>query len=129
MPELPPGLPDPIFVGGAARSGTHAMARLISAHPAYHLIPVEVRFHCERKGLAGLLDGEVDMEEFVTRFREHYFRRGRKGDRGVQVIATEDAAEAALAELRQSFPAEPAETAGRMVRTLLDPDAQRAGKA
>ena len=44
-----PGLPDvtapPVFIGGAPRSGTHAVAHLLSRHPRYAMIRQEVRLH------------------------------------------------------------------------------------
>src|SRR5438034_10998275 len=36
---------EPVFVGGAGRSGTTILARLIGEHSRYYTIPFEIRFH------------------------------------------------------------------------------------
>ena len=38
MSEPARDFPEPVFVGGSARSGTHAIGRLLNSHPRYHLI-------------------------------------------------------------------------------------------
>src|SRR3954452_12140836 len=66
--------PRVVFVGGTGRSGTHVLARLLSMHPRLFLIPVEVRFHAEERGFAGLLDGSVSKRDFVRRMRGFWWK-------------------------------------------------------
>lgn len=121
-------LPDPVFVGGMARSGTHAMGRLLASHSNYELIPVEVRFQCDRGALPDLLAGRVSVDEFLAQLRGHWFRRGSRLHRGVQVIASEETLEAAIDDFERSFDRDPAGASGRLVRALLDPVARQAEK-
>ena len=121
-------LPDPIFVGGMARSGTHAMGRLIASHPNYHLISVEARFHCDRGGLPDLLAGQVTMDQFLGELRGRFFRRGSRLHRGVHVIVSEAQLEAAIADFESGFDGDPLGASARLVRALIEPEARRAGK-
>ncbi len=128
MPAHQDTLPDPVFVGGMARSGTHAMGRLLASHPNYHLIPVEARFHCDRGGLPDLLTGRVTVDQFLEELRGRFFRRGSRLHRGVQVILSEEALEAAIGDFERGFSGDPIVACGRLVRAVIDPEARQAGK-
>lgn len=128
MNAYPDGLPAPVFVGGMARSGTHAMGRLLASHPNYHLIPVEARFHCDRGGLPDLLAGRVTVDAFLEEMRGRFFKRGSRLHRGVQVILSEEGLEAAISDFERDFDSHPAGACGRLVRAVIDPEAMRAGK-
>ena len=122
--------PEPIFVGGSPRAGTHAMGRLVSAHPRYYLIPIESRIHAGAGGIPDLLAGRTDVEGFVERCRGHWW--ARKGlqriGRGLRKIVDEDQLDAALSAFQRDFEHYPWEASSRLVRALLDPAAERAGK-
>ncbi len=120
--------PEPVFIGGSPRAGTHAMGRLVAADPHYHLIRVEARFHAAGGGLPDLLAGRVSMSDFVDECRGHWWRRGLRQGRGLQVIADPDALESALEEFQHSFDADPWEASRKLVRDVLDPVAERDGK-
>jgi hypothetical protein len=80
--------PPPVFVGGTGRSGTTVVARLIAAHPAYRMVPSELRFHAESSGLPGLLAGRLDPAWVTDQLRTHWARRrGADGKpRGVTTV-------------------------------------------
>jgi hypothetical protein len=59
----------PVFVGGAARSGIQAVARLVGAHPRYRYLDAQVRFHVDEGGLPDLVGGRVDLARFLERLR------------------------------------------------------------
>jgi hypothetical protein len=121
-------LPGPIFVGGSARSGTHAVGRLIAAHPRYHLIATEARFHCFREGLPDLLAGRVEMDRFLELFRGHWWRRGFRNAQGLHRIAGRARRERALERFEREFAADPWAASRTLVDAILGPAAERDGK-
>jgi hypothetical protein len=120
--------PQPIFVGGSARSGTHALGRLLDTHPRYALIEVEARFHGATGGLCDLLNGNTDLDTFTKRCLGMWWQRGLKQHRGLHVIVGRQELEAALDEFRARFDDDPWEAGRRLVHAVLDPSAERAGK-
>jgi hypothetical protein len=123
-----PTFPQPIFVGGSARSGTHAMGRLLDSHPRYHLIAVESRFHAATGGLCDLLQGRTDLDAFIERCLGMWWRRGLRQHRGLHVIIAREALEAAIERFRSEFDANPWDAGRRLVHEVLDPSAEHAGK-
>ena len=120
--------PGPVFVGGPGRSGTHPMGRLVAAHPRYYLIRTEARFHAVEAGLPGLLAGRVELDDFTKRFRGSWWKRGFGQKQGLQRVADRDQFDAALEEFEAGFPADPWGASRTLVKALLDPAAERAGK-
>jgi hypothetical protein len=120
--------PQPVFVGGVGRSGTHVMGRLIDAGPRYHWIPTEVRFHAWRGGLPDLVAGNTSMDAFLEKMRGRWYVRGANRRNGLKRVATPEQLEAALAEFEPAFAADPKEASRRLVHRLLDPAAEDAGK-
>ena len=123
-----PGFPEPVFVGGVGRSGTHVMGRLLAAHPRYHLIRTEARFHASPGGLPDLLAGRTDLAAFLDRMRGPWWKRGIGQRQGLQRLGERAAFDAALAEFERGFDDDPWEAGRRLVRALLDPPAHRDGK-
>jgi Sulfotransferase family len=121
-------LPEPIFVGGVGRSGTHVMGRLIDADPRYHWIPTEVRFHAWRGGLPDLVAGNTSLDQFLEKMRGRWYVRGANRRNGLKRVASPEELEAALAEFEPAFAADPIAASRALVRRLLDPAAERAGK-
>lgn len=121
-------LAPPVFVGGSARTGTHAMGRLIGADPSYHPVKVEARFHAARGGLCDVLNGKARFEGFAKRCREDWWKRGLRGQTGLQSILEREQLDAALEEFRTGLVNEPWEAGRRLVHALLDPSAARDGK-
>jgi hypothetical protein len=124
----PGEFPEPIFVGGVGRSGTHVMGRLIDAGPRYHWIPTEVRFHAWRGGLPDLVAGSTSLEQFLEKMRGRWYVRGANRRNGLKRVASPEELEAALAAFEAEFAAEPVAASRALVRRLLDPAAERAGK-
>ena len=78
MSETPADL---VFVGGTGRSGTHILSYLLNRHSRFRGVPIECRFHCNPKGLASVVKGETDPQEFVRKLRGYWWHRVRIGDR------------------------------------------------
>jgi hypothetical protein len=120
--------PEPIFVGGSARSGTHAVGRLIAAHPRYHLIATEARFHCFKEGLPDLLAGRVELDRFLELFRGHWWRRGFRNAQGLHRIAGRARRERALERFEREFATDPWAASRALVDAILGAAAERDGK-
>ena len=123
-----PDFPHPIFVGGSARSGSHAMGRLLESHPRYHLLDVEARLHCSRGGLADLLKGETDLDAFCERTMTEWWRRGLRHNRGLRTIVDRPTLVTALDEFRAGYDDDPWAAGRRLIHAVLDPSAERAGR-
>lgn len=123
-------LPDPVFVGGSGRSGTHVMARLLGRHSRYRYISSEIRFHTDRGGLCDLLAGRVSLRRFGRHMRGYWWDRpsadGRP--RGLHRRVPPDVYEKALAAFESSFAEDPLPAARSLIRSLLDPLAEADGK-
>jgi hypothetical protein len=120
--------PNPIFVGGVGRSGTHAMARLLEADPRYYRIRTEIRFHAAPGGLPDLCRERTGIEAFKRRMRGRWYRRGHNQRQGLQRLADPGELEAALGEFEAAFAADRIAASRGLVRRLCEPAAERAGK-
>jgi hypothetical protein len=119
----------PIFVGGTGRSGTTVTAKLLGAHPACYVIPIEVRFITDPGGLCDLAAGRTTFGRFGRKMLRHWFRRvlADGETRGVYQVLERSAIEDALPLLREQLPADPWSAAGVFAHRLLDPPAVAAG--
>ena len=70
-----------VFVGGTGRSGTHILCYLLDRHSRFHGVPIECRFHCNPKGLADVVTGRTEPEDFLRKLRGYWWHRVRIGDR------------------------------------------------
>lgn len=128
MNAPPADFPEPIFVGGPGRSGTHPMGRLIEAHPRYHRIRTEARFHASPGGLPDLVAGRTDMESFLGRMRGPWWLRGWGQRQGLQRLVDEDEREAALRAFEADFERDELAASGALIRAFMDAPAAREGK-
>jgi hypothetical protein len=135
---------DLVFVGGTGRSGTHILSYLLDRHSRYHGVPIECRFHCNPKGLADVVRGDTDPEEFLRKLRGYWWHRVRIGDRayvrakwralgrgeerGLYSIVDQDAFEAAAARFESTYSDDLPGASRTLFYELLQPLADRAGK-
>lgn len=109
-----------VFVGGTGRSGTHVIARLLSRHPLFALVPVEVRFHVEERGFPGLLAGRVSRDDFVGRLRGFWWKGFQTGRmRGMFRFVPEERFETAVAAFEAAFDDDPEAACRRLYCDLL----------
>jgi hypothetical protein len=135
---------DLVFVGGTGRSGTHILSYLLDRHSRYHGVPIECRFHANPKGLADVVRGKTDPEEFLRKLRGYWWHRVRIGDRayvrakwralgrgeerGLYSIVDPDAFAAAAARFEASYDDDLLAASRTLFYELLQPLADRAGK-
>jgi hypothetical protein len=135
--------PNPVFVGGTGRSGTHVLARLLGHHSRYRDIEIEVRFHCNPRGFPDLLAGRATLDEFLTKLRNFWWHRIKAGEpfpallpslplgreeRGLYKVVPRDRFDAAVARFEAAYGSDPVLACHDLFMALLAPLAANAGK-
>jgi hypothetical protein len=116
----------PIFVGGSSRSGTHPVGHLLGKSKLFHLIPREVGFHAVPEGLVGYVRGRFERDQLIDKLRSRWWRVV-PGKAGFEGVVTHEQLDAALAEFAAA-PDDRVASSRALVKALLDPVAQEAGK-
>ena len=121
---------DLLFVGGTGRSGTHVLGRLLGRHAQYADIPIEARFHCNKRGLPDLLGGRVTLAGFVEKLRDFWWHRLRVDDqpRGLYNLLTRRQFDQAVDAFAGGYHADPIAACRRLFGDLLSPLADEEGK-
>jgi hypothetical protein len=121
---------DPLFVGGTGRSGTHILARLLDRHPDLASIPIEARFHCNKRGMPDLLGGRVSLEGYLEKLREFWWHRVRVDGqpRGLYNLMPKSRLDAAVAAFEPAYRSDPVGSCRELFLALLGPWAAEAGK-
>ena len=119
-----------VFVGGTGRSGTHIVGRLLGEHAAFADVPIEARFHCNKRGLPDLLEGRVSLGGFMDKLRDFWWHRIRVDDqpRGLYSLMYRAAFDDALGRFESSYHADPIVASRRLYLDLLWPLAEEEGK-
>jgi hypothetical protein len=122
--------PDPLFIGGTGRSGTHAMARVLGLHPHFRSIPLEVKFHADPPGLPWLLSGRTSLPKFLEKLRGFWWKRKAKNGegRGLHLRIPEDRFNAAVDAFEHDFSSDPFVASATLMRSLFDPFAAENGR-
>jgi hypothetical protein len=116
-----------VFVGGAERSGPSALGAALGSHPHYAELPVEAGFHCEPRGLAGLLEGRVRLSGFLDELRGRWWER-TDGGGGLAQVIDDERFEAAAREFESSFHDDPVAACRTLFADLVGPWMGRSGK-
>jgi hypothetical protein len=121
---------DVVFVGGTGRSGTHIVARLLGRHPRYADVPIESRFHCNKRGMPDLLEGRITMAGFLSKLREFWWHRVRvDGEpRGLYNLMTRRTFDDAADHFASTYHSDPVDSCRRLFCDLLWPLADEVGK-
>jgi hypothetical protein len=122
--------PELVFVGGTGRSGTHALARLLGHHSRLADVPIEARFHCNKRGMPDLLEGRITLAGYVAKLRGFWWHRVRVDGRprGLYNLMRERDFDAAVRRFEAAYPDDPLGACRGLVLDLLGPSAERAGK-
>ncbi|HSF02769.1 MAG TPA: sulfotransferase [Solirubrobacterales bacterium] len=114
---------DLVFIGGMGRSGTHALARLLGRHACFADVPIEARFHCDTRGMPGLLGGCVALASFLERLRGFWWHRVRANGqpRGLYNLSTRKAFDAAVERFEDAYASDPVAACRQLFVDLLWP--------
>lgn len=125
--ELTGGL---VFIGGTGRSGTHVLASLLGAHSRFADVPIEARFHCNKRGLPALLGGRVTLEGFLEKLRGFWWHRVRDDGqpRGLYNLMHEHEFDAAVEAFTAGYHEDPTAACRGLFIALLGRVATVAGK-
>ena len=124
------GHADLVFVGGTGRSGTHVLARLLGSHPRFADVPIECRFHCNKRGFPDLLEGRVTLAGFLEKLRGFWWHRVRVDDqpRGLYNLMRRRDFDAAADRFERSYHDEPVTACRALFEGLLRPVAELEAK-
>ena len=121
---------DIVFIGGTGRSGTHALAHLLGRHSDLADVPIEARFHCNKRGMPDLLDGRITVAAYLAKLRGFWWHRVRVDGRprGLYNLMREAEFEAALERFAAAWEDDPVAGCRGLFCDLLGPIAERRGK-
>lgn len=119
-----------VFVGGTGRSGTHALAQLLGRHSALADVPIEARFHCNKRGMPDLLEGRITLRAYVAKLRGFWWHRVRVDGqpRGLYNLLRRVDLDEALDRFEAGYEANPVASCRRLYLDLLWPVAERRHK-
>jgi len=118
---------DIVFIGGTGRSGTHALAHLLGRHSDLADVPIEARFHCNKRGMPDLLDGRITVAAYLAKLRGFWWHRVRVDGRprGLYNLMREAEFEAALERFAAAWEDDPVAGCRGLFCDLLGPIATR----
>jgi hypothetical protein len=121
---------DLVFIGGTGRSGTHVLGRLLGRHSRLAGVPIEARFHCNKRGMPDLLEGRVTLAHFLEKLRDFWWHRVRVDGqpRGLYNLLTRRQFDGAVERFEAAYPSGPVEACRELFVDLLWPLAEEEGK-
>jgi len=119
-----------VFVGGTGRSGTHALAQLLGRHSRFADVPIEARFHCNKRGMPDLLEGRIPLRAYLAKLRGFWWHRVRVDGqpRGLYNLLRRIEFDAATERFEADFDRDPIAACRRLYLDLLWPVAERREK-
>jgi len=128
--DVEPAAGDLVLIGGTGRSGTHVLARLLGRHPRFAEVPIESRFHCNKRGVPDLLGGRVTLAGFLEKLRDFWWHRIRVDGqpRGLYNLLTRKQFDAAVEYFAVDYQSDPVRACRQLFVDLLWPLAAEEGK-
>ena len=119
-----------VFIGGTGRSGTHALAQLLGRHSRLADVPIEARFHCNKRGMPDLLEGRITLQGYIAKLRGFWWHRVRVDGqpRGLYNLLRQAEFDAALERFEAAYADDPIRGCRNLYLDLLMPVANRRGK-
>lgn len=119
-----------VFVGGTGRSGTHALAQLLGRHSRFADVPIEARFHCNKRGMPDLLEGRITLHAYVEKLRGFWWHRVRIDGqpRGLYNLLRQADFDLAVERFEATYADDPLEACRQLYLDLLWPLALRREK-
>jgi hypothetical protein len=110
-----------VFVGGTGRSGTHILGRLLGCHSRWADVPIEARFHCNKRGMPDLLEGRIGLATFLEKLRGFWWHRVRVDHepRGLYNLITRATFDAATDRFGGEYHADPVAACRNLFTGLL----------
>ena len=108
-------------MGGTGRSGTHILGQLLGEHPRLADVPIESRFHCNKRGMPDLLGGRVSLAGFLAKLREFWWHRVRVDDqpRGLYNLMRQAPFDEAVARFEAGYHSDPVSACRALFVELL----------
>lgn len=121
---------DLVFIGGTGRSGTHALAGLLGRHSGLADVPIEARFHCNKRGMPDLLEGRITLQGYIAKLRGFWWHRVRVDGRprGLYNLLRQAEFDRALERFEAAYAEDPIRGCRELYLALLLPVADRRGK-
>ena len=125
-----PGGAGLVFVGGTGRSGTHALAQLLGRHSQFADVPIEARFHCNKRGMPDLLEGRITLRAYLEKLRGFWWHRVRIDGqpRGLYNLLRQADFDQALERFEAAYAEDPIDACRGLYMDLLWPLAARREK-
>jgi hypothetical protein len=121
--EVQPAAGDLVLIGGTGRSGTHVLARLLGSHSRFAEVPIEARFHCNKRGIPDLLAGRVTLAGFLEKLRDFWWHRVRIDEqpRGLYNLLTRKRFDAVVERFEDAYGSDPVLACRQLFVDLLWP--------
>lgn len=106
------------------------MARLLGHHSRLADVPIEARFHCNKRGIGDLLEGRITLRGYLAKLRGFWWHRVRVDGqpRGLYNLLRRDEFEAALERFEAAHGDDPIAACRALYLDLLGGVAARRGK-
>jgi hypothetical protein len=119
-----------VFIGGTGRSGTHALAALLGRHSLLADVPIEARFHCNKRGMPDLLEGRITLRTYLAKLRGFWWHRVRVDGqpRGLYNLLRRQEFDDALEGFEGAYESDPLAACRRLYLDLLWGVAERKGR-
>jgi hypothetical protein len=119
-----------VFIGGTGRSGTHALAHLLGRNSLLADVPIEARFHCNKRGMPDLLEGRITLRTYLAKLRGFWWHRVRVDGqpRGLYNLLRRREFDDALERFEAAYEDDPLAACRRLYLDLLWGVAERKGK-
>lgn len=125
-----PEIRELVFIGGTGRSGTHALAQLLGRHGRLADVPIEARFHCNKRGMPDLLEGRITLHGYIAKLRGFWWHRVRVDGRprGLYNLMREAEFDRAVERFEAAYTDDPVRGCRQLYLDLLGPVAERRRK-
>ena len=106
------------------------MARLLGHHSRFADVPIEARFHCNKRGMPDLLEGRITMRSYLSKLRGFWWHRVRIDGqpRGLYNLLRRSELDDALERFEADFEGDPVAACRTLYLDLLWGVADRHGK-
>ena len=104
------------------------LAQLLGRHSRLADVPIEARFHCNKRGMPDLLEGRITLQGYLAKLRGFWWHRVRVDGqpRGLYNLLRQSEFDAALERFEAAYADDPIRGCRELYLDLLGPVAARA---